>query len=96
MECFLDITRVTDVHVDMQWVSAVEFLSKNMPMKATIAELNGRLDEIEQMPPVYPIRMVIGAVAIACGTFALIQGGSVAEFMGAAIALLLGSAFGII
>lgn len=87
---YTQITRVTSVRVDMNWVSAVEFLSKNISTTATIAELNGLLDEIEQMPPVYPIPWVIAAVAIACGAFALIQGGSIAEFIGAAI----GAGFG--
>ncbi|MBF2027371.1 MAG: threonine/serine exporter family protein [Oscillatoriales cyanobacterium C42_A2020_001] len=82
---YTQIARVSSVGVDMNRVGAVEFLSLHLPADASPSKLMALLDKIEQIPAVYPLPLVLLAVAIACGAFALLQGGGLVEFVGAAV-----------
>jgi uncharacterized membrane protein YjjP (DUF1212 family) len=82
---YTQIMRVTSIGVDMNRVSAVEYLSMHLPPDITPQQVMAQLDGIEQLRPVYPMPVVVGAVAIACGAFALIQGGGWPEWLAAAV-----------
>ncbi|MEP7289179.1 MAG: threonine/serine exporter family protein [Chloroflexota bacterium] len=72
--------KVPSLGVNMARVSALEVLSRAMADSTSPAELTKLVDEIEQRAPEYPRFVVIGAVAIACGAFAVILGGGLPEF----------------
>ncbi|MBD2101808.1 threonine/serine exporter family protein [Leptolyngbya sp. FACHB-261] len=78
------IARVRGLGVDMNRISILEFLALHMPPAFEPELLETMLDNVEQLPPVYPPVVLIPAVAIACGVFAIIQGGSWLEFAAAA------------
>lgn len=90
---FTQIARVKTLSVDMDRLSAVEYLSLHLPPGSTPAGLCIILDKIEQMPPPYPRPLVVVAVAAACGAFAILSGGNwidcVAAFFSAGCGLLL-------
>jgi uncharacterized membrane protein YjjP (DUF1212 family) len=90
---FTQIARVKTLSVDMDRLSAVEYLSLHLPADATPAGLCAILDKIEQMPPPYPRSLVVLAVATACGAFAILSGGNwidgLAAFVSSSCGLLL-------
>ncbi|NJO81194.1 MAG: threonine/serine exporter family protein [Cyanobacteria bacterium RM1_2_2] len=73
---FTQIARVKTLSVDMERLSAVEYLSLHLPPDSTPASICAILDKIEQMPPPYPRSVVVLAVAAACGAFAILSGGN--------------------
>lgn len=72
---YTQIARVTGLGVDMSQLSAVEYLSLHLPPEATPAQVTNILDKIEQTPPPYPRSLVVFAVTVACGAFAILSGG---------------------
>lgn len=89
---YTQIARIKQVGVDMNCLSAVEALAHQMSADTPPAALdNGitsvlnKLDTIEKMPPVYPLPLTIGAVAIACGAFAILNGGGLFEWIAATV-----------
>lgn len=73
---YTQIARTTRLDVDMHRLSLVEHLSRNLPPQATPEMLHGVLQKIDQVPPPYPAGLILLAVAVACGAFALISGGT--------------------
>ncbi len=80
------IVRIDSLGVDMNRVCELELLSRNLPGGVTPAQVADRLDGIEDMPPQYPRWLVVLAVGVACGAFALILGGGPLEFAAATAA----------
>ena len=78
--------KITSLGVNMSRISALETLSRNMPAHATAAEIAHCVDQIEAEPSIYSMSMVVIGVGLACGCFAVIQGGGPLEFIAAAIA----------
>lgn len=72
---YTQIATVKGVGVDMSRLSAVEHLSQHLPAQILPSELQMQLDKIEKTPPPYPRRVVLVAVAAACGSFAILSGG---------------------
>lgn len=72
---YTQISRVKSLGINMNCVSAVEALSLTIPDGATPDKVNAILDQIEAMPLPYPKILVVLVVAIACGAFAMIEGG---------------------
>ncbi|MCU0524430.1 MAG: threonine/serine exporter family protein [Elainella sp. Prado103] len=87
---YTQIARVTRLGVDMSRLSAVEYLTLYIPGTATPADLCRQLDKIEQGAPPYSANLVILAVGIACGAFALLSGGKGSDGLAAAISAGLG------
>lgn len=89
---YTQIARVKGIGVDMNRLGAVEYLSLHMPDNASPKLVAALLDTIEKIPPVYPLPVVLLAVAIACGAFALLQGGNWIDFVAAAVGAGVGQA----
>lgn len=87
---YTQIARVNGLDVDMSRLGAVEYLSLHLPSAATPSQVGALLDKIEQAPPPYPLSMVILAVAVACGAFALLSGGIWVDGLAALISSGLG------
>ncbi|WNZ22621.1 threonine/serine exporter family protein [Leptolyngbya sp. NK1-12] len=87
---YTQIARVKRLGVDMNRLGAVEYLTLHLPTAATPAQLCTLLDKIEQTPPAYPAWMVQLAVAIACGAFAILSGGSGIDGLAACLSAGLG------
>ncbi|WP_416674037.1 threonine/serine exporter family protein [Egbenema bharatensis] len=83
-EHYTQIARIQSIGVDMNRLSNVERLSQTISPSTSPVELATTLDQIEQLPPVYPLRFRVIAVALACGAFALLNGGGLIEFGAAA------------
>jgi uncharacterized membrane protein YjjP (DUF1212 family) len=75
--------RVPLLGVNMARVSTLHVLSHH-PENMTPAELSVWLDSLETAPPNYSQPVVVAAVAIACGCFAIILGGGFPEALAAA------------
>ncbi|GAB4382656.1 MAG: hypothetical protein Kow00121_43210 [Elainellaceae cyanobacterium] len=82
---YTQIARVKTVGVDMNRLSAVEFLALHIPPSIDADALTAKLDKIEATPPVYSLPVKIIALAIACGAFAVLNTGGHIEFCAAAI-----------
>jgi uncharacterized membrane protein YjjP (DUF1212 family) len=87
---YTQIARVTRVGVDMSCLSTVEHLSQHLPPEATPIQVNALLDKIEQMPPPYSTIVMVPAVAVACGAFAVLSGGNWIDFCAACFSAGLG------
>jgi uncharacterized membrane protein YjjP (DUF1212 family) len=83
-EHYTQIARIKAIGVDMNRLSTVERLSQTSSVQVSPATLTASLDQIEQLPPVYPRPFRVVAVALACGAFALLNGGGLVEFGAAA------------
>jgi uncharacterized membrane protein YjjP (DUF1212 family) len=86
------IVKPTGLGVDMNRIGALVHLSRNMPEHATPSQIVDRLDAIQNAPPEYPRYLVIAAVGLACGAFAGILGGGLAEISAATIAAAIAQA----
>jgi uncharacterized membrane protein YjjP (DUF1212 family) len=75
-EHYTQIARTTRLDVDMHRLSAVEHLTHHLPPQATPEVLSTLLNKIEQMPSPYPTNLILLAVAVACGAFAVLSGGN--------------------
>lgn len=73
-EHYTQVTHIKSIGVNMACLSAVEYLSQNLP-SCTPTSLSAMLDKIEHMPPQYPLVTTIPMIAIACGAFAVLSGG---------------------
>lgn len=93
---YTQIARIKQVGVDMNCLSAVEALANQMPASGdsrahpdtldnVLPHLLAKLDKIETAPPVYPLPLMIGAVAIACGAFSMLNGGGWFEWIAATL-----------
>lgn len=87
---YTQIARIKGMGVDMSRLSTVEHLTQHLPEAATPASLHALLDKIEQTAPPYPRSWVILAVAIACGAFAILSGGSLMDGVAALVSAGLG------
>lgn len=87
---YTQIARVTGLGVDMSRLSAVEYLTLHLPETATPEAICHQLDKIEQAQPPYPPGLVIVAVSIACGAFALLSGGQWSDGLAASVSAGLG------
>ncbi len=87
---YTQIATVKGIGVDMSRLGAVEHLSKHLPAVILPGELQMQLDKIEQTPPPYSRRVVLLAVAAACGSFAVISGGGWLDCLTAFISAGLG------
>lgn len=67
--------RIKCLGVDMDRLSAVEYLTLHLPPDPTPPEVCAILDKIEATPPPYPQWLIILSVAAACGAFAILSGG---------------------
>lgn len=83
---FTQIARVKSLGVDMNRVSAVEYLTLHLPPDATPLTVSQLLDKIEHMPLQYPQGLIVAGVASACGAFAILSGGSSLDCFTAMIA----------
>lgn len=77
------IARVRSIGVDMNRISALEYLSRHH--SATVTEIRLQLDQIENLPRQYPMLVTIIMVGLACGAFAMIVGGGPLEAAAAAL-----------
>ena len=80
---YTQVARIHTIGVNMSCLSDVEFLSQHIPLDATPSSLMAALDKIEAKPPLYSPWLTILAVAVACGAFAGLNGGSTPEFVAA-------------
>lgn len=87
---YTEIKRIKGLGIDMNRVSLVEALSQSVTPGTKIATVSALLDRIEAMPPLYPRSVTIGMIAIACGAFAMVEGGQWPEFTAAAVGAGLG------
>lgn len=87
---YTQIARVKTLSVDMDRLSAVEYLSLHLPPESTPISICATLDKIEQTPPPYPRSMVVLAVAAACGAFAMLSGGNWIDCLAALVSSGLG------
>lgn len=89
---YTQAVRIRWITVDMNRLSAVEFLSQHIPEPASATSLMTILDTIEQTPPVYSVPTLVSTVALACGAFAVLIGGNgmdgVAATIGAGVGQL--------
>src|SRR5579859_343268 len=76
--------KVSAPGVNMARVAAFEALSRQISARTPLTELTAMVDSIEQCPSAYSRPVVVVAVALACGAFAVILGGGPLEFIGAA------------
>ncbi len=83
------ISKPAGLGVNMSRITALDHLSRNTPSASTPALISELVDEIERQPAAYSRSLVIAAVGLACGAFAVILGGGPAEFAAAGV----GSAF---
>jgi len=79
------IRRIPSLAVDMNRIVELEKLSRTMPHMPDVQWMSEQMDAIEKMGAQYKRWQVALAVAIACGSFAIILGGGILEFIGAAI-----------
>lgn len=82
---YTQIARIKNVGVDMNRLSAVERLSQSIPPAANAETIGQILDKIESVPPLYSLPLNVLVVALACGAFAALNQGGIAEFMAATI-----------
>lgn len=76
--------------VDMNRVIALELLSRRLKSGTTAGEIMAQVDAIEAQGTLYSRRVVIWAVAVACGAFAVLLGGGLMEFLAATLGAGLG------
>ncbi|PSB65638.1 hypothetical protein C7B61_11100, partial [filamentous cyanobacterium CCP1] len=77
---YTQIARIKSVGVDMNRLTLVEYLSRSISPTASPDTLTLMLNHIERMPPVYRSPFNILIVAVACGAFAILNGGGIVEF----------------
>jgi uncharacterized membrane protein YjjP (DUF1212 family) len=77
---YTQIARIQSIGVDMNRLSTVERLSQTIPPHTKPSAIALALDKIEQMPRVYPSPLNILILAVACGAFAVLNGGGAIEF----------------
>ena len=82
---YTEALRVPILGVNMSRVSALDALCNRIAGGATAAQVSAMLEEIEHSAPAYTPLTVVMAVAAACGAFAIVLGGSVPEFIAAAV-----------
>ncbi len=82
---YTQIARVRGLGVNMGNLCELEFLARHLPPNFEPAQLAAKLDQIEQRPLLYPRPLIVVAVAVACGVFAVIQGGGPLELVAATI-----------
>lgn len=70
--------------VNTSRIQALQELVHAAPEGLTPSELHRRLDEIERLPARYSTGLTVAAVGLACGAFAFINGGDLAEVLAAA------------
>jgi len=71
--------------VNMARVVAFEALSRQVNQSTPLAKLSSMVDSIEQLPSAYTPPVVVAAVGLACGAFAVILGGGPLEFIAATL-----------
>lgn len=80
---YTQVARVKRILVDMNRLSEVERFSHQLLPTADLNALMLILDKIEQQSPLYPLPAVILTVAVACGAFAVLNGGTEVDFLAA-------------
>lgn len=78
---YTQVARVKRIAVDMNRLSQVEQLSYQILPHTDLNALMLVLNQIEQQPPLYPLSMIILTVALACGAFAVLNGGAAVDFI---------------
>lgn len=79
------ITHSTTLSVDMNRVTELELLSRNLVAGSSIESVNAAIEKVEKKPSLYsPLTVVIGT-GLACGALALILGGGALDFVSAMI-----------
>ncbi len=79
------ISKPASLGVNMSRIYALDHLSRNIPADPTPPLITQMVDEIEHRPPEYPPALVVVAVGLACGAFAVILGAGPREFIAAAV-----------
>ena len=69
------IAHSTTLSVDMNRITELELLSRNLTTDASIESVSAAIEKIEKKPPLYSPLMVVAATGLACGALALILGG---------------------
>lgn len=67
--------------VDTSRIHALQELVNSAPDELTPSDLHRKLDNIERLPPRYSRGLTAAAVGMACGAFAFINGGGLAEVL---------------
>ncbi|MFZ0530008.1 MAG: threonine/serine exporter family protein [Propionicimonas sp.] len=67
--------------VNAHRIDLLQRLGQNLPARATVAEVDAMLDEIEQTPKVYPLWALIGLVALACASITVLTHGGWREVL---------------
>ncbi len=80
------IVRVMGIGVDLNRVSALETLSRQVTATDQPVQLLVQIEAIEKLPRQYPAVLVVITVGLACGALAVILGGGLLEFAAAAVA----------
>jgi uncharacterized membrane protein YjjP (DUF1212 family) len=84
-ECATALREIGPFGVDTQRIGALEALAHSASAGMTAQEFAVKLSAIEAQPPRYSIFQVGAAIAVACGSFAFLNGGSGLEIAGAAL-----------
>jgi uncharacterized membrane protein YjjP (DUF1212 family) len=86
------VSHITEVGVNMNRLAEVSSLARDAA-KMTHDEIAQKLTDIESQKSIYPTWLIVGSVALTCGTFALLLGGGGKEFaaatFGGGLAMLL-------
>lgn len=77
------ITHSTTLSVDMNRITELEILSRNLTPDVSIESVNAAIEKVEKKPPLYSPLMVVIGTALACGALALILGGGALDFIAA-------------
>lgn len=85
-----EVAEVRTIGVNAARLQALSDLANRVRPGATVAEVNGELDRIESMRPLYVPFVNAGSAGVACGAFAFLNNGGWVEVLGATLGAGLG------
>ncbi len=65
--------------VNAHRIAMLKDFAARLPERATVAEVDERLTEIEKTPPLYPLWLLVPLVALACASVTILSNGGVRE-----------------
>ncbi|MCB0912642.1 MAG: threonine/serine exporter family protein, partial [Propionibacteriaceae bacterium] len=77
-------TQVAEINapgVDAHRIALVKDFAQNLPERATVAEVDAMLDDIEQTPRLYPTWLLVLLVAFACASVTVLTNGGWREVL---------------
>lgn len=80
------IARIHAFGVNFQRVYETELLLRGLHMNVDPQVVNAELERIENAPTPYPVWVTLLAAGIGCGSFSMLRGGGVLEFIAACLA----------